>query len=61
MNDKERHLRWVEMMWEGHQSITREEEKRKDEVLKIFKTLDELAKRRVETPHFQLWEESSWR
>ena len=60
MNDKERHFRWMEMMWEGHQSIAREE-KRKDEVLEIFKTLDELAKRRVETPHFQLWEESSWR
>ncbi len=57
MNDKERHLRWMEMMWERHQSITREE-KRKEEVLEVFRTLDELAKRRVETPRFPLWESS---
>ena len=57
MNDKERHLRWMEMMWERHQSITREE-KRKEEVLEVFRALDELAKRRVETPHFPLWESS---
>ena len=59
MNDKERHLRWMEMMWEHHQSITCEE-KRKEEVLEIFKTLDELAKRRVEVPYFPLWEDSAW-
>jgi hypothetical protein len=58
MNDKERHLRWMEMMW-GHQSITCEE-KRKEEVLEIFKTLNELAKRRVEVPYFPLWEDSVW-
>lgn len=55
MDYKERHLRWMEMLWERHQSTTREE-KRKDEVLKIFESLDELAKRRVETRHFPLWE-----
>ncbi len=59
MDDKERHLRWMEMMWKRHQSFSREE-KRKEEVLEIFRTLDELAQRRVETPHFPLWE-SSWR
>jgi hypothetical protein len=59
MNDKERHLRWMEMMWEHHQSITHEE-KRKEEVLEIFKTLNELAKRRVEMPYFPLWEDSVW-
>ena len=52
MNDKERHLRWMEMLWEYHQTITREE-KRKEEVLEIFKTLNELAKRRVEMPYFR--------
>ena len=57
MNDKERHLRWMEMMWERHQSITREE-KRKEEVLEVFRALYELATRRVETPHFPLWESS---
>ncbi len=55
MNYKERHLRWMEMMWERHQSITREE-KRKEEVLEIFETLCDLAKYRVETPYFPLWE-----
>ncbi len=55
MDYKERHLRWMEMLWERHQSTTREE-KRKEEVLKIFESLDELAKRRVETTHFPLWE-----
>jgi hypothetical protein len=59
MNDKERHLRWMAMMWEHHQSITREE-KRKEEVLEIFKTLNELAKQRVEVPYFPLWEDSVW-
>jgi hypothetical protein len=59
MNDKERHLRWMEMLWEYHQSITREE-KRKEEVLEIFKTLNELAKHRVEMPCFRLWGDSVW-
>jgi hypothetical protein len=49
----------MEMSWEHHQSITCEE-KRKEEVLEIFKTLDELAKRRVEVPYFPLWEDSVW-
>jgi hypothetical protein len=45
----------METLWERHQSTTREE-KRKEEVLKIFETLGELAKRRVETRHFTLWD-----
>ena len=40
---KRRHLRWVEMMWERHSTITREE-KRKEEVLGIFRSLVELSK-----------------
>jgi hypothetical protein len=55
MDYKERHLRWVEMTWERYQSTIREE-RRKEEVLEIFETLGELAKRRVETPYFPLWE-----
>jgi hypothetical protein len=55
MNYKERHLRWMEMEWERHQSLAGEE-KRKEEILEIFKELDELAKRGVETPRFPLWE-----
>ncbi len=51
-------MRWMEMMWERHQSMTREE-KRKEEVLEIFETLCELAKHRVETPYFPLSESCS--
>jgi hypothetical protein len=51
MNDKERNLRWMEMEWDRHQTFA-SEEKRKEEVLEIFKELDELAKRLVETPGF---------
>jgi hypothetical protein len=58
MDYKERYLRWMEMLWERHQSLTREE-KRKEEVLEIFETLCELAKRRVETPYLPLWESCS--
>ncbi len=57
MDNKERHLRWMEMMWERHQSMAREE-KRKEEVLEIFETLRDLAKRRVEAPYFPPWESS---
>jgi hypothetical protein len=59
MNDKERNLRWMEMGWEHHQSLAFEE-KRKEEVLEIFKNIHELAKRPVETPRFPL-RESPWR
>jgi hypothetical protein len=55
MDYKERHLRWMEMMWERHQSLTREE-KRKEEVLEIFENLCDLSKYRVKTPYFPLWE-----
>ncbi len=58
MDYKERHMRWMEMLWERHQSLTREE-KRKEEVLEIFETLCELAKRRVEIPYLPLWESCS--
>ena len=57
MNYKERHMRWMEMMWERHQSMTREE-KRKEEVLKIFEGLGDIASCRVEASHFAPWEPS---
>ena len=45
---KRRHLRWMRMMRERHYTITREE-KRKEEVLEIFKSLVELSsKQRLE-------------
>ena len=59
MDDKERFMRRVETRRELHRSITREE-KRKEEVLKVFEGLGELAKRRVEVPHSPLWEPSRW-
>jgi hypothetical protein len=50
-DDKERHLRWMELLWDRHQ-ISIREERRKEEVLDIFRHLAELSKRRVEAPHF---------
>ncbi len=51
-------MRWMRVMWERHQDITREE-KRKEEVLEIFETLCDFAKHRVETPYFLLSESCS--
>jgi hypothetical protein len=36
MDEKERYLRWMETMWELHKGTTREE-KRKEEILEVFK------------------------
>jgi hypothetical protein len=41
VNEKERFMCRVETKWELHRSITREE-KRKEEVLKVFEELGEL-------------------
>ena len=43
-DDKQRHLRWMEMMWERQRTITHEE-KRKEEVLEIFRDLVEFSER----------------
>jgi hypothetical protein len=51
MNDKERYMRW-ETKWDLHRGITREE-KRKEEVLKVFEGLGDLSKCRVEAPFFR--------
>ena len=59
VDDKERFMRRVETRRELHRGITREE-KRKEEVLKVFEGLSELAKRRVEIPHSPPWEPSHW-
>jgi uncharacterized linocin/CFP29 family protein len=55
MNDKKKYLRWMEMLREQNRSISREE-KRKEEVLEIFKALTELSKHRVEAPYLLPWE-----
>ena len=59
MDDKERYMRWLETKWDLHRGITREE-KRKEEVLKVFEGIGDLAKRRVEAPYFPPWESSRW-
>lgn len=59
MDDKERFMRRMETKRELHRSITREE-KRKEEVLKVFEGLGELAKRRVKVPHSPPWEPCRW-
>jgi hypothetical protein len=57
MNDKQKYMRWLKMMWELHNRISREE-KRKTEVLEIFEDLVYLSRRRVEAPHSPPWEPS---
>jgi len=59
VDDKERFMRQVETKRELHMSITREE-KRKEEVLKVFEGLGELAERRAEVPHSPPWEHCHW-
>lgn len=58
MENNEKYLRWLEEMWKCYNSISHEE-KRKEEILEIFKALSELSKRRVEVPYSLPWE-SSW-
>ncbi len=59
MDDKEKYLRWLETMWDVHKfdlhGRTEREEKRKEEVLKVFKGLSELSGRRIEAPYFPPW------
>jgi len=60
MDDKEKYLRWLEEMWDVQEFDTpggiEREEKRKEEVLKVFEDLGETAGRRVEPPNFPPWE-----
>ena len=56
MDDKEKYLRWLEEMWDVQKfdlpGSTEREEKRKEEILKMFKGLARVSKRRVEPPTF---------
>ncbi len=54
MDDKQKHMRWLEAMWEIHNRIGREE-KRKEEVLEVFKGLVRLSRRRVDAPYSPPW------
>ena len=55
------YLRWLEKMWNTHKldlcyPNTEREEKRKEEILAMFRGFSELSKRRMEAPHFPPWE-----
>ncbi len=60
MDDKQKYMRWLEEMWNLHNSISREEEeeKRKEEVLKVFEGLAYLSRRHVDAPYSLPWEHS---
>ncbi len=53
--EKERHLRWMELLWECHQTNAREEGRTR-EVIEVFEGIAELSRRRVEAPRFPPWE-----
>jgi hypothetical protein len=59
MHDKQKHVRWLETMWEIHNRISREE-KRKAEVLEVFEGLARLSRRRVDAPYSPPWEPSRY-
>ena len=59
MHDKQKHMRWLETMWEIHNRISREE-KRKAEVLEVFESLARLSRRRVDAPYSPPWEPSRY-
>lgn len=54
-DERERHLRWMEILWERYQSIAREE-KRMEEILGIFEEITELSKRPIEAPPLSHWD-----
>ena len=47
MNSKEKYMRWLEEMWDVHKfdihGRTQREEKRKEEILQMFRKISELA------------------
>jgi hypothetical protein len=55
-DDKKRYLQWLEEMWDVHKfdphGSTEREEKRKEEILEMFKSLAHVSKSRVEPPSF---------
>ena len=63
MNSKEKYMRWLEEMWDVHKfdihGRTQREEKRKEEILQMFRKISELAQHHVETPPFWPWRHSS--
>ena len=56
MDDKEKYLRWLEEMWDVQKfdlhGSTEREEKRKEEILEMFKALAHVSKRRIDPPTF---------
>jgi hypothetical protein len=60
MDDKQLYMRWLEEMWDVQKfdipGSAEREEKRTEEILEMLRGLGELAKQRVEAPHFPPWE-----
>ena len=56
MDDKEKYLRWLEEMWDVQKfdvpGSTEREEKRKEEILEMFKGLAHFSKRHIDPPAF---------
>lgn len=57
-NDNEQYMKWLETRWDHYTNITREE-RRTEEILEALKEIAELARHRIEAPHFPPWE-SPW-
>jgi len=52
---------WLEERWDAHKfdlyyRNTEQEEKRREEILEMFRSLGEVAKRRVDPPRSPPWE-----
>ena len=61
--EDESYMVWLEERWDVHKldlyySNGEHEERRKEEVLEMFKSLGELSRRGVATPQFLPWEAS---
>ena len=54
-----RSLRWMEALWEGTTTTSREED-RKEEVLRVFRELASNSKRAKEVREYVPWEPRWW-
>ena len=64
MDDKYRYMYWLEEMWEVHKfdipGRTERGERKKEEILEMFRSLVEVSKYRIDAPDFPPWERSLW-
>jgi hypothetical protein len=56
MDDKDLYMRWLEEMWDVHKfditGRTESEERRKEEILGMFRRLVELSEHRIDSPDY---------